>query len=351
MLRETLERANDAANQLSQIAWNARTFRQYDLQKIGYRQIRESTGLTADLVIRIIAKVADAYKLDRKGQRFFRPLGSVAYNDRIVRYRKNSSVSIWTTSGRQTIPFTCGDRQRALLATRQGESDLVTRDGKWFLLATCNVEEAPEGPVDDFLGVDLGIVNIATTSDGETFAGGVVNGIRRRNRRLRQKLQRKGTHAATRLLTRRRLKESRFAKNVNHTISKRLVAVAECSSRGIALERLKGIRGRVQARRPQRATLHSWSFDQLGTFLSYKCRLAGVPLVQVDPRNTSRTCTECGHIAKANRHSQSSFLCVSCGFAAPADQLAAENIRRAAVNPPNVPEQERLACQGQAPVL
>jgi hypothetical protein len=46
------------------------------------------------------------------------------------------------------------------------------RDGRWFLLAICEVPEPPlnSDPV-DFLGIDLGIVNIATTSDGEIMAG------------------------------------------------------------------------------------------------------------------------------------------------------------------------------------
>jgi putative transposase len=338
-LLDTLQRANQTANDLSRLAWEHKTFRQYDLHKLAYHPIKDASGLTSQILVRLIAKVADAYKLDRDTPRTFRPLGSIAYDDRILRY-KADSVSIWTTDGRATIPFVCGKRQRALLATRQGESDLVYRDGSWYLFAIVNVDEPPTGPVDDFLGVDLGIVSIATTSDGATFAGGVVNGLRRRNRRLRQKLQRKGTHATRRLLVRRRLKEARFCRQVNHTISKRLVAVAERTMRGIAVERLKGIRSRVRARRSQRATLHSWSFDQLGSFLSDKCRLAGVPLVQVDPRNTSRTCPACGDVDKANRRSQSAFLCRQCFLAGNADHFAALILRdrgRAAVTRPYFP--------------
>jgi IS605 OrfB family transposase len=80
------------------------------------------------------------------------------------------------------------------------------------------------------------------------------------------------------------------AANVNHTISKRIVAEAECTRRAIALENLEGIRARIKARRPQRATLHSWAFHQLRRFVAYKAALAGVPVVYVDPRNTSRMC-------------------------------------------------------------
>jgi transposase len=44
-------------------------------------------------------------------------------------------------------------------------------------------------------------------------------------------------------------------------------------------------------------------------------------------RDTSRTCSECGHCKKDNRKSQAKFLCVSCGMSRNADQNAALNIR------------------------
>lgn len=172
----------------------------------------------------------------------------------------------------------------------------------------------------------MGIVNIATTSDGRRHAGKHLNRVRHRNRRLRAKLQRKGTKSAKRLLQRRRRKERRFATDINHCISKRIVAEAERTGRGIALEDLTGIRGRVRLRKPQRATLHSWAFHQLGCFVSYKARRAGVVVVLVDPAYTSQACSACGHVHKDNRPDQARFCCRSCGFAGHADWNAARNI-------------------------
>ena len=141
------------------------------------------------------------------------------------------------------------------------------------------------------------------------------------------KLQAKKTESARRLLTKRSRRESRHAANVNHVISKSIVAEAESTSRGIAVEELTGIRTRVRLRnKPQRATLHSWSFAQLGEFLIYKARRAGIPLVQVDPRYTSQTCSKCGHRDKRNRPDQATFICRSCGVVAHADVNAAVNI-------------------------
>jgi putative transposase len=128
---------------------------------------------------------------------------------------------------------------------------------------------------------------------------------------------------------------------VNHRISKQLVAKAKDTNRAIALEDLQGIRSRITVRRSQRATLHSWAFYQLRTFVEYKARRVGIPVILVDPRNTSRTCPVCGHVDKANRPNQSTFSCVFCGFAGLADHIAAINIgRRDVVNQPIVARDE-----------
>ncbi len=338
-LEATLRQANAAANLLGDVAWKHRVFGRYGLHRLAYHQVRESCGLSAQVVVRLIAKVADAYKLDRKAKRTFKPLGAITYDARILRYfPDDGAVSIWTVAGRQTIPFSCGSHQRKLLEGRRGESDLVCRDGEWYLYASCVVEEPSPAAVADVIGVDLGIVNIASDSDGSVHAGARLNGLRHRHRRLRGRLQAKGTKSAKRLLKKRRRKESRFARDVNHCISKSIVAEAERTGRGIALEDLKGIRERVRARRPQRATLHSWAFVQLGGFIAYKGALTGVRVVFVDPRNTSTECPGCGHIEKANRPTQAKFRCTVCGLAGPADTIAAMNIRvrgRAAVMRPH----------------
>ena len=338
VLRQTLERANAAANEASRVAWESGVFRQFALQKLVYRATRERFGLSAQMAIRLIAKVADAYKLDRRTQRSFRPHGSIAYDERILKYG-SEAVSIWTIAGRQHIPFVCGEHQRRLLSSLKGESDLLLRDGEWYLYATADIPEAPEGAAVDWIGVDLGVVNIAVDSDGNVYSGGQLNGLRHRQSRLRSRLQSKGTRAARSLLRKRHRKEQRMATHVNHCISKSIVREAERTQRGIVFEDLKGIRSRIRARRSQRRMLHSWAFGQLQSFTAYKARLAGVPVQFVDPRYSSQTCPACGHVARANRPSQSAFSCVSCGFVGLADHIAALNLRArgwAAVNQPDL---------------
>lgn len=344
-LRRTLEQANAACRFVSDTAWETKTFRQYDLHHKCYQAIREQFGLSAQVAVRAIAKVADAYKLDRKTKRTFKTTGSIAYDDRILSWRlQDRTVSIWTVNGRLRIPFVCGERQLELLQTRQGESDLGLYKGVFFLSATCEVDEPKPVDVEGALGVDLGVTNIAVDSDGQVHSASHIKNVRHRHRRLRAKLQAKGTRSAKRKLKRLAGRERRFAKDTNHCISKKLVAKAKDTNRAIALEDLGGIRERVTVRRSQRATLHGWAFFQLRSFVTYKAKRVGVPVFLVDPRNTSRTCPACGHIDKANRPSQSKFSCVVCGFAGLADHIAAINIgRRAAVNPPIVARDEAKA--------
>src|SRR3712207_562674 len=140
-LKRTLETANAACDSISQVAWQTRTFRQFAIHKLTYQAARETFHLAAQLTVRCIAKVADAYKLDRTSLRSFVPHGAVAYDDRILSFAlPDSLISIWTLDGRQAIPFVCGERQRTLLEHQRGESDLVFVGGAWYVFATCEVE-------------------------------------------------------------------------------------------------------------------------------------------------------------------------------------------------------------------
>jgi putative transposase len=250
------------------------------------------------------------------------------------------------------------ERARLMLLSQQGETDLVFRDGRFYLNTTVNAPESAPTPLEPaellnsqggqgeegvgggggegWLGVDMCIVNIAVDSEGNIYSGAHVKSIRHRRRKLRAKLQSKGTRAARRLLRKRRAKESRFARHTNHVISKRIVATAKALGKDIGIEELGGIRDRAPVRHSQRATLHSWSFHQLRGFIEYKAQLGGVRVCAVDPRNTSRTCPMCGCIDKANRPTQSQFKCIRCGYAAMADANAARNIasRAALVSQP-----------------
>ena len=350
-LSATLRTVNEAACWVSGVAFERGVPREYELRKHTYAELK-ARGLGAQAAQHVIKKTRDAYttlkaniragNLGKPGSNrrvkaeskpiTFRPEAAQPYDDRCLSWQHDArTVSIWTTAGRlKNVRFTCSpDALKMLREHRKGESDLIERDGVFYLMAVCEVPEAPvnENP-DGFIGVDLGIVNIATTSTGYRAAGRGLNRHRRRQRELRKKLQAKGTKSAKRLLKNRSRKEARHTANVNHTIAKTIVTTAERTGTGIALEDLTGIRSRVRLRKDQRTPLHSWSFLQLGQYIEYKAKRAGVPLVYVDPAYTSQQCSQCGHIDRRNRQSQATFACRSCGALMHADDNASHNIGR-----------------------
>ena len=86
-------------------------------------------------------------------------------------------------------------------------------------------------------------------------------------------------------------KQGQVSTCVNHGLTKRLVAYAKDTKAALVLEEFTHIRDRMTVRKTQRNKQHNWSFRQLREFVVYKAQRAGVPLLFVDPRNTSRTCT------------------------------------------------------------
>ena len=330
-LKRTLETANAACDYISELAWEHRCFKRYELQKRFYQKIRQKfPDLSSQVVIRCIAKVTDAYKLDRKTKRAFKSQGSISYDQRILSWRTKQDepvVSIWSVEGRLKILAAFGPRQKAMIEQGlRGAANLIYREGAFYLHQVCEVKEPDPDDPERWLGIDLGIVNLATTSDGDTFSGKELDARRQWYEKRRAILQSVGTRSAKRALMKLSGRFACFQKHVNHCISKALVGAAKRTSCGIALEDLSGIRKRVRVRRGQRTRHHNWAFHQLGQFVTYKARLAGVAVTLVDPRYTSQLCPLCGHISRANRKSRDWFACSSCGFAAPADHVAAINI-------------------------
>jgi IS605 OrfB family transposase len=334
-LHETMKAFNEACNQIAETAYTNRTANKVKLQHIVYRETRSKYGLSAQLTIRAISKVAEAYKRDKNVKPVFRSDGAIVYDQRILSWKGIDRVSILTLKGRELIPIKFGAYQEEKLGRIRGQADLVLRNGVFYLGVVVDVPEAPVSDVYEWLGVDLGINNIAVDSDGQTWSGKQVNGLRARHGKLRSRLQAIGSKSSRRLLKKRSGKEQRFTRNVNHVISKLLVAKAKDTDRGLALEDLKGIRGRITVRRHQRRSQHSWSFHQLRSFIEYKARIIGVPTRLVDPWNTSRTCPSCGYVSRQNRVGER-FQCGACDFVGFADHVAALNIRgRAAVSQPD----------------
>jgi IS605 OrfB family transposase len=324
----TLQAFAAACNRVADVCRSLNTTNKVKVQKECYAAVRTKFGLSANLTIRAIARVCAALKVPQRRASTF-ALTSIDYDQRIFSFREQDwTFSLTLLPSRQRLKALLGEFQRKALTGQRPTSATLVKRGNTFHLHVQVKERAPASTVpSDVLGVDLGVVNLAVDSTGEVFSGEGVDEIRQRYSRRRRSLNRCGTKSARRRLRKIRRKESQYRADVNHRISKRIVAKAKDTSSAVAVEELTGIGTRTTAPRSQRTRLKGWAFFQLRSFIAYKAQRAGVIVVAVDPRNTSRTCSRCGHCEKANRKSRDLFCCRSCGHEAPADLNAARNIR------------------------
>jgi putative transposase len=330
-LLQSMYQFNSACNWISQYAFKEKVFSKVKLQKVIYYELREKFHLPAQFAIRAISRVAESYKLNKKVEHKFKKTSSVEYDQRILNWKKLDTISILSLDGRLSIQIVFGEYAKLNERAIKNSAKLIYRNKQFYLQAVVEVPEANLQETQDFLGVDLGIVNLATTSTGQVYSGAQVDAVRQRYTILKAGLQSCGSKSAKRHLKKISGKEGRFKRNTNHIISKQIVQQAKALGFNIALEELKGFKKTV--RKAQREQFGKWAFGQLAMYIEYKAKIAGVQVVKVDPKNTSRTCSECGYCHKLNRSSQSVFKCRSCGFTINADLNAAYNIAaRAVVN-------------------
>jgi putative transposase len=343
-LCQTQTAFNAAASYCAAVAWNEHVTNKNKLHYLGAQLACCARDKAAEAVRAVRAAPE---RRDRKTDQIipktcptFDTNGSIRYDARTYRLLSMDRVSFNTLTGRVLGQLVLGDVQRRYLYDTSweiGGAELLRRDSTWYLCITqSKAAPAPDEPC-GYLGVDLGLVNLAADSDGETFCGAEIQRVRERRYQHRRRLQLANTRRSRWRLRQNARREHRFQKDTNHRISKALVRKAKTACKALVLEDLQGIRERATVRQAQRRQRHSWAFHQLRTFIDYKAAQAGVRVVYIDPRNTSRRCALCGFCDKRNRPDQAHFRCLQCGHTAPADTNAAVNIAHvAAVNQPIV---------------
>ena len=217
------------------------------------------------------------------------------------------------------------------------------RADEWYISVQveCEKEEKPHSHFDREVGIDMGIAQFATLSDGNILKP---HHAYRRNEHLLAKEQRnvarkkKGSHNREKQVTRIQRLHKKIADSRKDYLHKATTWIAKNHGR-IVLEDLKvsnmsqSARGTVE--KPGRnvaakSGLNKSILDQ-GWFefkrqLAYKLAWKGGELLVVNPKNTSRRCQKCGFISAENRKTQASFVCISCGHKDHADLNAAKNI-------------------------
>ncbi|MFZ5689470.1 MAG: RNA-guided endonuclease InsQ/TnpB family protein [Bacillota bacterium] len=179
------------------------------------------------------------------------------------------------------------------------------------------------------LGVDFGIVKLAVLSNNVFFDGRQIRWRKERWAERRKALQRAGRLSRVR---REAGHERRWMRYINHCLSKRIVQIAKAKSAAIALENLLGIRERAKGTKKFNRIMSGWNFRELASFIEYKAALAGVPVIYVDPKETSKICLKCGNDSRYNRKAHAWFKCIRCGYQSDADRVGALNIAAKALD-------------------
>jgi len=194
------------------------------------------------------------------------------------------------------------------------ECKILSKNNNWFLLITIQTETEIHTHYNSLIAIDLGEKNIATSVELKTnrveFYGKKVRGVRRHYAWLRKRL---GNKKALKTIKKIGQKEQRIVNYHLHKISRDIVNRAKETNSAIVLGNLKGIRksAKNKGRRFNRI-VSNMPYYKLTQYIEYKANDAGLQVVKISERNTSKTCSKCGSIG--SRQKQSVFNCSHCGL-------------------------------------
>ncbi len=335
VLLETMNQYSQAAQHVIDVGYSTRLGK-LKLHQATYYPVRELTCLPAQLVVSSRDKAYEMLKSVRARKRMKKKASkpqvkkflSIRYDARSFTF-KPEEVSLSTIKGRLKIPIQVPGYFLKYLSWTVRTADLIYRKGNLFLHVVVSRDVNINSSTHKIVGVDVGINNLAVTSDNRFYKG--VKGKFAEFYRLRRVLQAKGTRSARRKLKRVSGRQTRFMADVNHRISKEIVKpLSEGDS--IVMEDLNGIRegvtikGRRKGKALNRLT-NNWAFRQLQSFIDYKATHKGVWVVYVDPHYTSKTCSKCGEIHSIRPLKRGFFKCLHCGFSLNSDLNASRNLR------------------------
>jgi len=272
---------------------------------------------------------------------------SIRFDRRCYSFAKtaNKLTPYWLTLSlnrreRIALPVKFGERQQKLIEEAlRGEwqfrtVEMVKRNGEWYAHFVLEKEVELIDEAETVIGVDLGEWNVATAVavsvrnpkplKGRFWSGAKIREIRGKYAHIRRNLQRR---KRLDLVKRIGCKEKRTVNQQLHVIANEIVAYAKQFPKPvIAMEKLSGIRDSMNGSAELNRRLHSWCFWKLQQYVEYKASLEGIPVVYVSPKNTSRRCHRCGHVARVDGRE---FRCPSCGLVYNRDLNSAVNIARA----------------------
>ena len=325
LLVETMIHYSKAVQYIADEGFKAQISNRYKLHHLCYYKVRERFKLPSQFVInanRMASQALKGIKTNKGSKPKFKGMMPLAFDKRTFTFSKDK-VRLSTLKERVDIPINIPEYYLKYLSWNY-QTALLTTDkrGRFFLNITfsrdINIQPISNGL---HLGVDVGINHIAVTSNRQFFSGNKIKRYRLKFKRLRAKLQAKGTRSSRKLLKKISGRERRFKAWVNHNISRQIVS--NCKAGTIIMENIKGIRKGSRGKRFN-FWLNGWSFYQLQAFIEYKAIQRGINVVKVNPYHTSQICSRCGQIGS---RSKGFFVC-HCGYSLNADLNASFNLAK-----------------------
>lgn len=230
---------------------------------------------------------------------------------------------------------------------------LSLKGGHWYVsIQTQREVPQPIHPSSSMVGIDMGVKQFATLSDGSVVQA--LNAFKAKEHKLAGYQRRCSRQVKfSKNWKKQQSKIRRLHETIANTRYDFLHKASKLISKShavIVIEDLKitnmshSASGTIEAPGRQvkaKSGLNKAILDQgWGEFrrqLEYKSAWLGGEVIAVNPKNTSRRCPICDSICSDNRKTQSEFECTACGYAENADLNAALNILRAG--------HARLACQ------
>lgn len=353
------------------------------LHKNGYKKAKELFNLNTALIQTARDKAVEILKSfnEKEGKAKSESPKlkriSIRFDKRCYSFAKatNKLTPYWLTLSlnhkeRISLPIVFGERQKKFIEEAlQGKwlfctVEIVKRNGEWYAHFVLKRDVEFYEP-ETIIGVDLGEWNVATVvaisnnlskpMRGRFWSGARIREIRWKYAHIRENLQRK---KRIDLVKKIGCKESRIVNQQLHIIASEIVAYAKQFEKPvIAMENLDKIRENMNGSAKLNRRLHAWGFRKLQQYIEYKANLEGIPVVYVNPKNTSKKCHRCGHVAQADGRE---FRCPKCGLRYNRDLNAAINIAQlltrelgwGSCEPPELPDEVLTQSQdgtGEAP--
>lgn len=208
---------------------------------------------------------------------------------------------------------------------------LAKRAGRWVATFVVEVSGSTVRASEAQVGIDRGVANTVSLSDGRHIRLPDMTANERRLRKAQRKLARR-KRGSTRYAKQRARVAALSAKAARIRHHHLHVASRQIADRYgvVALEDLNVAamtkRGRGKHGLNRSILAQGWTL--FASMLDYKLEAAGGRLIYVPAAFTSQTCSACGVVDRASRKSQAVFACVHCGHQAHADTNAALEIRR-----------------------